>query len=246
MIILILIKMEFGIFFCLKIISLSIFINTLIDSYNLYLVKNLIYIRYFYKSNFLNIIKGIVSISLFLFTFDHRINFVLILFLLFSEIIFFKKNINFKDASDNVQFYILSGLLISQFSPKFGLIIIVTVMLIIYHMMGFFKLKSEIWRKGDAIFNVINTETFGMPLFALFLKKNYKIKIISSWTIILLQLTFPFCLISQEICFFYLISGFVFHLFIMVVMKLHNFFWVFVSTYPCIYILSINLEKYFF
>lgn len=235
--------MELSLEFCLKIIAVNVLANTLIDCYNLYIKKNFIYLNFYYKMNKTILIKILASIMLIGYSSNILINISLIILLLISEAYYFKKNINFKDASDSVQFFILLGLLLSQQNPILGIFFITLIVIVIYHLMGFFKLKSELWKNGDAIFKVMNTESFGSPAIALSLRNNPSVKKTISWGIILLQLTFPLSLVNQEFCLFYLLFGFVFHLMIMIVMKLHNFFLVFISTYPCIYFATLIIEN---
>jgi len=160
------------------------------------------------------------------------------------EIFFLKKNTSFKDASDNVQFFILIGLLFGVYSPGLATIFISIIMIFVYHIMGVFKFKSDIWRSGEAILNVMSTEAFGKSFFANMFNKNSLFKKLISWGTIFFQVTFPLCILDHRICIIYLICGFLFHLSIMYIMKLHNFFWVFISTYPCLYIVSLKSEKY--
>lgn len=151
----------------------------------------------------------------------------------------------YSDTSDKLQFFTLIGLIIGfSFSNYWGILFIASNVLMIYFFTGFNKIKSKPWQNGSAIFMVMNIETYGNKVIAEFLYKKKCIQKIISWLIILFQLSFPLCLINKKVCLAYLALGFAFHLANMIVMKLHNFFWLFIATYPCIYYVSLKMSLF--
>ena len=225
---------EFAVKICVTMISLNIFLNTIIDFIN-------------NQKSTLIIFKLLfcLLISFFTFFFFFFLGYyICLLFLITFEIVSFNSDFLYKDTSDKIQFQILIGLTVVFFSISLALCYITSIIMLTYFFTGINKMKSKSWRNGDAIFQVINTESFGNEkLSELIYHKTNKQKIIS-WSLILFQFTFPICVLNSKICIIYLIIGFVFHFFNMIILKLHNFFWVFISTYPCIYIMSLKIESF--
>ncbi|WP_394363726.1 HTTM domain-containing protein [Flavobacterium oreochromis] len=177
----------------------------------------------------LNIEKNIILLVISIFFFLH-----IFLFLSYFRL--------YSDTSDKLQFFTLIGLIIGfSYSNYLGILFIALNVLVIYFFTGINKIKSKPWLNGSAIFMVMNIETYGNKKIAKFLYKKKYFQKILSWLIILFQLSFPLCLINKNFCIIYLTLGFIFHLSNMIIMKLHNFFWLFIATYPCIYYLSLRL-----
>ena len=192
-----------------------------------------------------NIIRLLASLSLFTtIFFSSQVFFVsisLIIFFFNKILIFYTRRLSM-DMSDNLEIIILIGLIISNFvDQKLGIQFISLNTLILYFFTGYNKLFSLEWRSGTAIFEVMNTETFGNSKIAKILYQFKFISIILSWSAILLQISFPLCLINKTACLIYLSLGIIFHFKTMFIMKLHSFFWVFMASYPCVLWTSLNL-----
>ena len=149
------------------------------------------------------------------------------------------------DTSDRLMLIVLLGVFIC-FTYKYnaGLIFISVNSLLVYFFTGYKKLISSLWRNGDAIFIIMNTEIYGKYNIASFVKDKKKLRLIICWSTILFQLTFPLTLFNEYILITYLVLGLFFHLFIAITMKLHNFLYAFISTYPAIYFLSIYFSNW--
>ncbi|MFD2909767.1 hypothetical protein ACFSX9_13600 [Flavobacterium ardleyense] len=127
---------------------------------------------------------------------------------------------------------------------NYSLYFIGTISILSYFFTGYNKLKSKSWMKGIAIEQVLSTDFFGNEIYYSFLIKNKFISRLLNYTAIIFQLLAPLTIFSSKFAIGFFIVGFIFHFSIAVVMNLNNFFWVFVSTYPCIYILSLKVENY--
>lgn len=134
----------------------------------------------------------------------------------------------------------------SEKIQNYSIYFIGTLTLISYFFTAFYKLKSKSWKNGVAIEQVLSTDLYGNEKYYSFLINHKFLSRFLNYSTIVFQLLAPLTIVSSKFTLIYLILGFVFHLSIALIMNLNNFFWVFVSTYPCIYILSIYTEKYFF
>lgn len=165
------------------------------------------------------------------------LGFIVVYFLIYKILflIYFKL---YTDTSDKAQFFVLLGLLIGLYNEFDGIVFITLNVVMIYFFTGCNKLMSKEWRNGNALFMIMNTETYGNELIAKFFANNKKISLFVCWNLILVQLGFPFSLLNQNVCLIFLLISFTFHLFNLVILKLHSFFFLFISTYPCLYYFS--------
>jgi hypothetical protein len=113
---------------------------------------------------------------------------------------------------------------------------------------GVAKLFSKSWRSGIAVFQIMNTESFGSEGVAkVLLNASPVLKTALSWSVMLFEALFFVVLILPWPWFFVvLILGIAFHFYNAVIMGLNNFFWVFLATYPAIIYTNLALHHYFF
>lgn len=138
-------------------------------------------------------------------------------------------------------FYFFNNSIIIQQSSLFFIGILTIVA---YTFTAVFKLMGESWRTGTALEQILSTDLYGNELYFNFLNKNKIMSKAINYFVIFFQLLAPLTILSSKFTIVYIIIGFFFHLSISVVMNLNNFFWVFVSTYPCIYFVSLKIEQY--
>lgn len=224
--------------------------NKLIQEKRKYL-KN-IYVKLPYLFNYKGYFKlmTIRLICLFLILISFHWSLFLTLFLI--QLIFNVRNIYSLSGADQMQNIILFGLLIISFDINSTInyityFFIALQILLSYFFTGFHKIKSKKWRNGDAILLVLNSETFGNYKLLHFLYKNKKVAIFLCWVIILIQLTFIFSFfLFPNLTLIYLAILFLFHLNIAFSMNLNHFFWVFISGFPILFLMSTNLWNYSF
>lgn len=147
-----------------------------------------------------------------------------------------------KDGSDQMLFIVISGLLITQFSLKFdnfwlasvGLWFITLQCILAYFTAGVGKLFGFTWRSGNALTNVLSTQTFGNKN----IDKIISMPIISkffNWSVVGFEVLFPIVLFLSVPWSLLLIGlALLFHLGIAYIMGLNTFIWAFGATYPAV------------
>lgn len=139
------------------------------------------------------------------------------------------------DISDKLALIITFGLFLGFILDKnLALIFISLNVVLIYFFTGLKKLYSKEWRNGEALFLITNTEYYGNYHLAKLFNNSKVTKIVISWYIILIQLSFPLLFLDIRLLFFYLLNGIIFHFSLFVIMRLYNFFIVFIMSYPSI------------
>ncbi|HEX6903345.1 MAG TPA: hypothetical protein VF789_26750 [Thermoanaerobaculia bacterium] len=104
-----------------------------------------------------------------------------------------------------------------------------------YATAGLVKVISPYWHRGDALFGIFNTRTFGHPAVARFLHGRPGLTRMLSWGVVAAELAFPLSLIlGYPYGLVFLGWGVFFHAANALVMGINSFFWSFVATYPAI------------
>jgi hypothetical protein len=118
--------------------------------------------------------------------------------------------------------------------------------IISYVIAGSAKMLSKKWRSGAAIFQIMNTESYGSERISLYLHRSSPvISIVLSWNVMLVEgLFFTVVILPYPYCLIFIVWGLFFHAYNAVVMGLNNFFWVFLSTYPAVIYANIALHHY--
>jgi hypothetical protein len=124
-----------------------------------------------------------------------------------------------------------------------GLCFIAVQSILAYDISGLAKLLSPKWRSGVAVFQVMNTETFGYKQIATWLHRSPTLSFLLSWNIMLFEIFFFLtAFLNYPYFFIVMVWGLLFHLFNAVVMGLNHFFWIFLATYPAIVYLNLILH----
>lgn len=155
------------------------------------------------------------------------------------------------EGSDQMSIIVMVGLCIgaSSFSNQtmslYSILFIALQSVLSYGAAGIAKLVSTKWRKGVAVYEIFNTGSYGHKDFALIISKNNKLGFCLSWSVIVMECAFPLTLLfpSPIVLFVFLLWGIVFHFFNAIIMGLNAFFWIFLSTYPCIIYLFYQLHQ---
>lgn len=182
------------------------------------------------------IIRFAISILIFIYT-NVFLNLILLVFIL--QLIFNIRNTYSLSGADQMRTMLLFGLFVMSLGHDYfllGLIFIIIQVYISYFFTGFNKLKSPIWRSGNALIWVMNSELFGnMKVQKFLIRSGRSSNLILCWGTILFQLTFPIFASFPQTLFLFLIIGFIFHLTLAIISNLNDFFWTYISAYPLIY-----------
>lgn len=119
---------------------------------------------------------------------------------------------------------------------KAGLIFIAAQSILSYLVAGIAKLRSVKWWNGQAVFEIMNTRTYGYRSVANKLSQAPRfVNIILCRSVILFEIFFIALLFLPSPGLYIFIGlGILFHLYNAVAMGLNNFFWAFLATYPAL------------
>lgn len=115
-----------------------------------------------------------------------------------------------------------------------------------YTTSGVAKILSKKWRSGDAVYEIFNTGSYGNKTIAHLLKGRKYVNLFLCWTVIIMEIFFPICLITPiYISIAILLWGFTFHFLNVAIMGLNSFFWAFTATYPAIIFVMLHIQSQF-
>lgn len=161
------------------------------------------------------------------------------------------RNIIGNDGSDQMSVILSISLFISFFfhRPEIAVVslyFIAAQSILSYVIAGAAKMLSKKWRSGEAIFQIMNTESYGSERIALYLQRSSPmVGAIMAWGVMLFEtLFFMVVILPYPYFFIFLIWGFCFHIYNAVIMGLNNFFWVFLATYPAVIYANIAFHHY--
>lgn len=105
-----------------------------------------------------------------------------------------------------------------------------------YAMTGYDKLKSPLWRDGTRLAHILQDGNYRFPPLADWPLRHPRWVAVGAWSVILLELLFPLCVVlPPEGFWLFIAGGVVFHAAVAFMMGLHGFWWTFVSSYPAFY-----------
>ena len=112
-----------------------------------------------------------------------------------------------------------------------------------YFTSGIAKALSPVWRKGNNVFRIFNTRTYGYePAARLFLNRP-RLTRVADWSAFTVEMAFPLSvLLGYPAAMLFILWGVTFHAMNALVMGLNSFFWAFVATYPAILYVAITLS----
>lgn len=124
---------------------------------------------------------------------------------------------------------------IDKFIVHLALWFITFQILLAYFTAGAVKVVAKDWRSGIAIVNALSTKTFGNFAVADFLDNHRALAFIGCWIVIGFELFLPFAfIIGGPTLYVFLAIALLFHIGVAIVMGLHRFVPIFLSTYPII------------
>lgn len=107
--------------------------------------------------------------------------------------------------------------------------------LLAYATAGLAKCSSLRWRDGSGLAELMNTKTYGIRLLGAAFRDCRLLAVVSSWAIILFQIIMPLLFLAGPSPLRVgLLCGLVFHCAMAFIMRLHTFVWAFVSAYPAL------------
>jgi hypothetical protein len=104
-----------------------------------------------------------------------------------------------------------------------------------YFTAGVAKWMGSHWRDGSGLTGVFTTDAFGNQTLGGFLRRSPSSARLLSWSVIILECTFPLVLIAPEPLLWALLAGGVtFHIVTAFVMGLNTFVFAYFALYPAI------------
>jgi len=183
----------------------------------------------------------IISLIMLLVITDHYVKTLLLAFLFLTTLLLSYRTLIGLDGADQMDSILCITLLIvfladNSFIYKTGLVFIAAQSVLSYLVAGTAKLFSKKWRNGVAVFQIMNTKTYGFESIAKLLSTVPRfINLLFCWHIILFEVLFLLVFFLPSPWFLiFLLWGICFHIYNAVAMGLNNFFWAFIATYPAI------------
>lgn len=113
-----------------------------------------------------------------------------------------------------------------------------------YFVSGAVKLRSPVWRSGDALTGVLRTRTYGdRGLYRIF-RGRRRLAQAASWGVMLAEVSFPLVLVAPRPVAASILAGAAgFHLVNARYMGLNRFLWSFVGSYPAVAYFARGLRR---
>ena len=116
--------------------------------------------------------------------------------------------------------------------------------LLSYVTAGTVKAMHAEWRAGRAITAILSTELFGHRGFAAQFRSAPSLAFVVCWAVIAFECGSPlYALASPASCIIFLTCGLLFHVSVAVTQGLNLFVWVFLATYPAVFITSCDIWR---
>jgi len=182
------------------------------------------------------LIKIILSLFLILGIQTAFVSFLLLL-TSFSILIYFQGPYN--GGADRMSLLILICLFFVHIAPSlkwqemaFGYIAL--QLILSYFISGWVKIKNPQWRTGQALQDVFKFSAYPVTKSLRRLSEHPNILFLMSWFVMLLELFFPFSLLSETSLIVALLLTACFHFANFIFFGLNRFFWAWIAAYPSI------------
>lgn len=114
-----------------------------------------------------------------------------------------------------------------------------------YLTSGVAKALSPYWRRGDVVFAIFNTRTYGYAPVAHFLVSRPMTTKLLTWGAVAMECIFPLALfVGFPGCLVFIAWGVAFHLMNALVMGLNSFLWSFGATYPAVVYVAVVIQEF--
>jgi len=107
-----------------------------------------------------------------------------------------------------------------------------------YFIAGMIKLKKQNWRSGKALVGIINSAIYEPSPGLQVINQVPLLSLVGSWTVMVLECSFPLSLMNSKACIALMALAFVFHLANGFVLGLNRFLWAWCAAYPALYYCS--------
>jgi hypothetical protein len=143
-------------------------------------------------------------------------------------------------ASSSFTLLILSCLLLGSFFPEQKILFLYYIAaqtILSYFLAGLFKLFQRGWRNGTYLQSFLSLSAYApdTSLKSFFVERPWLMKT-ASWLVILFEILFPVALVSPIVMGLFCLSAATFHWVNFKVFGLNRFFWLWISTYPLLFI----------
>jgi hypothetical protein len=145
------------------------------------------------------------------------------------------------DGADQMANVVLAGVAVGWSVQSSAIVTIAAISFIAaqsclaYFASGVAKVVSPTWRSGEAVAQIMNTETFGSRRLGSWLMRNRRWSLLLAWTVMLAECSFPAVLIAPRwLTAAILVWAASFHVYCAAAMGFNTFFWSFVAGYPAI------------
>lgn len=145
------------------------------------------------------------------------------------------------DGSDQMLFLLFPPLMIASALHTNATVQTLTIVLLAaqaclaYSVAGFAKLSGQTWRCGNALYEILNTRSFGWKIAANVMAKHPRLTRGLAILTMIMELLFPLAMITPyPYVVIFLFWGISFHLANAFVMRLNIFPWAFTASYPAI------------
>ncbi len=144
------------------------------------------------------------------------------------------------DGSDQMTTIVLAGLAIyacsdpGSVAATVGICFVAFQGVFSYFTSGMAKALSARWRSGDALFAILNTQSYGTRSLAVFLTRFPRLSKAVNWSVVAFEVLFPLAIVGGIVALVIFALGLAMHAGIAASMGLNLFFWSFISTYPAI------------
>jgi len=121
---------------------------------------------------------------------------------------------------------------------------IASQLVLAYFASGVSKLASPIWRRGEAMRDILSTEGYGVPGLARILVARPRLDQLMCWSVIAWEVAFPIVLIApRPVMIGLLMLGVGFHASCAWLMGLNRFPWAFCGCYPAVWVTAVSLHE---
>jgi hypothetical protein len=144
----------------------------------------------------------------------------------------------FNGGSDYLTVLVLSALFFGSlfgYSEKASLVVvwyIAVQLLSSYFIAGVVKIRKKNWRTGLALKGFLKSTIYNENTITNWIVENSLILLISSWAIIIFEITFILTLCDFNLCLFYLIFALLFHCANFYFFGLNRFIYAWMACYP--------------
>ena len=115
-----------------------------------------------------------------------------------------------------------------------------------YFKAGWVKIRHPGWRSGETLQEILNTPQLGAPSRARHWSHKINTMKILSWALLTFELLFPFTLLFKTTLLIAMILAICFHILNIWLFGLNRFLWIWVASYPLLWILALQLQSLVF